>query len=129
MKREQGTILSQRDQAPVAPNVTRMFNLITPPLTELVTEIHKSLDYFRTRFRGETIDSAILGGGTAHLANIDTFLSHEIGMPVTVADPLRNASVNPADFPADYLKELGPQLVVAAGLARRDMAPEGARAA
>lgn len=129
MKREQGAILSQRDQTPVAPNVTRIFNVITPPLTELVTEIHKSLDYFRTRFRGETIEAAILGGGTAHLTNIDAFLSHEIGMPVTIADPLKDVSVNAADFPADYIKDIGPQLIVAAGLARRDLMPETVRAA
>lgn len=129
MKREQGAILSQRDQQPVSPNVTRIFNVITPPLTELVTEIHKSLDYFRTRFRGETIDSALLGGGSAHLANMDSFLSHEIGLPVSIADPLKSVSVNAADFPADYLKDLGPQLIVAAGLGRRDLLPEGARAA
>jgi len=129
MKREQGAILSQRDSAPVPPNVTRIFNVITPPLTELVTEIHKSLDYFRTRFRGEVIDSVILGGGSAHLKNFDTFLSHEIGLPVTLADPLARLSASQADFPADYLKELGPSLIVAAGLARRDLTPEPARVA
>lgn len=124
MKREQGQILSQRDTAPVPPNVTRVFNVITPPLTELVTEIHKSLDYFRTRFRGEVIDSVLIGGGTAQLKNMDSFLSHEIGLPVSIADTLNGVSASAADFPADYLKELGPTLIVAMGLARRDLVPE-----
>jgi type IV pilus assembly protein PilM len=124
MKREKAAILSQQDTEPVAPTVTRIFNVITPPLTELVTEIHKSLDYFRTRFRGEVIESVILGGGTARLTNLDAFLSHELALPVTVADSLASGTYNPADFPADYLKDLGPSLIVAAGLARRDLLPQ-----
>src|SRR6202011_2903010 len=129
MKREKARILSQQDTGPVPPTVTRIFNVITPPLTELVTEIHKSLDYFRTRFRGETIEAVLLGGGTARLTNLDAFLSHELGLPVTVANPLEISGFNPADFPADYLKEIGPSLIVAAGLGRRDLVPESGRAA
>lgn len=125
MKREKAAILSQRDTEPVPPAVTRIFNVITPPLTELVTEIHKSLDYFRTRFRGETIESVYLGGGTAKLVNLDAFLSHELGLPVKLADPLSRAAYNPADFPADYLRDLGPSLMVAAGLAKRDLPGNG----
>ncbi|MDQ2816918.1 MAG: type IV pilus assembly protein PilM [Candidatus Eremiobacteraeota bacterium] len=121
LKREKAAILSQRDTEPVAPTITRIFNVITPALTELVTEIHKSLDYFRTRFRGEVIESVILGGGSARLANLDAFLGHELGLPVSVADPLSRARYNPADFPADYLRDLGPALMVASGLARRDL--------
>jgi len=127
MKREKAAILSQRDSAPVPPTVTRIFNVITPPLTELVTEIHKSLDYFRTRFRGEVIESVILGGGTARLSNLDAFLGHELGLPVSIANPLAQGAYNPADFPAEYLSDIGPSLIVAAGLALRDLAPEGGR--
>ena len=128
MKREKAAILSQKDAEPVPPAVTRIFNVITPPLSELVTEIHKSLDYFRTRFRGETIENVYLGGGTARLKNLDAFLAHELGIPVQMADPLERAAFNPADFPADYLKDLGPSLMVAAGLAKRDLLPERAAA-
>lgn len=127
MKREKASILSQRDTQPVPPTVTRIFNVITPPLTELVTEIHKSLDYFRTRFRGEVIESVILGGGTARLQNLDGFLSHELGLPVVIANPLALGTYNPADFPAEYLNDIGPSLIVAAGLAMRDLTPESGR--
>ena len=127
MKREKAAILSQRDAQPVPPTVTRIFNVITPPLTELVTEIHKSLDYFRTRFRGEVIESVILGGGTARLSNLDAFLGHELGLPVTIANPLAQGTYNPADFPAEYLNDIGPSLIVAAGLAMFDLLPESGR--
>jgi type IV pilus assembly protein PilM len=127
MKREKAAILSQRDAAPVPPTVTRIFNVITPPLTELVTEIHKSLDYFRTRFRGEVIESVVLGGGTARMTNLDAFLGHELGLPVSIANPLAQGTYNPADFPAEYLNDIGPSLIVAAGLAVRDLTPEGGR--
>ncbi len=125
MKREKAAIITQGSTEPVAPTVTRLFNIITPPLTELVSEIHKSLDYFRTRFRGEVIESVILGGGSARLANIDAFLGQELGLPVAVADPLERASYNAVDFPAEYLRDMGPALIVAAGLGRRDIAEAG----
>jgi type IV pilus assembly protein PilM len=125
MKREKAAIITQGSTEPVAPTVTRLFNIITPPLTELVSEIHKSLDYFRTRFRGEVIESVILGGGSARLANIEIFLSQELGLPVTTADPLERGGYNPVDFPADYLRDMGPALIVAAGLARRDFTDAG----
>jgi type IV pilus assembly protein PilM len=127
MKREKAAILSQRDTQPVPPTVTRIFNVITPPLTELVTEIHKSLDYFRTRFRGEVIESVILGGGTARLTNLDAFLGHELGLPVSIANPLAQGTYNPADFPADYLNDIGPSLIVAAGLAMYDLVSDSGR--
>lgn len=129
MKREKARILSQQDTGPVPPTVTRIFNVITPPLTELVTEIHKSLDYFRTRFRGETIEAVILGGGSSRLENLDAFLSHELGLPVSVASPLERSVHDPADFPAEFLRDAGPSMIVAAGLARRDLATEGRAAA
>jgi type IV pilus assembly protein PilM len=125
MKREKAAIITQGSTDPVAPTVTRLFNIITPPLTELVSEIHKSLDYFRTRFRGEVIESVILGGGSARLANIEAFLSQELGLPVTTADPLDRSNYNAVDFPAEYLRDMSPALIVAAGLARRDLADAG----
>lgn len=124
MKREKARILSQQDTGPVPPTVTRIFNVITPPLTELVTEIHKSLDYFRTRFRGETIESVILGGGSARLENLDAFLSHELGLPVGRAQPLDRAQHDPADFPDEFLRDAGPSMIVAAGLGKRDLAAD-----
>jgi type IV pilus assembly protein PilM len=125
LKKEKAAVLTQGEAEPAPPTVTRLFNVITPPLTELVTEIHKSLDYFRTRFRGESIEAVILGGGTARLTNIDTFLARELALPVHVANPLDRASYNPVDFPTEYLADLGPSLIVAAGLARRDLASDG----
>ncbi len=125
LKKEKAAILTQGETEPAPPTVTRLFNVITPPLTELVTEIHKSLDYFRTRFRGETIEAVILGGGTARLANIDTFLARELALPVHIANPLDRSSYNPVDFPAEYLADLGPSLIVAAGLGRRDLQADG----
>jgi type IV pilus assembly protein PilM len=129
MKREKARILSQQDTGPVPPTVTRIFNVITPPLTELVTEIHKSLDYFRTRFRGETIQSVMLGGGSSRLENLDAFLSHELGLPVTLANPLERSTFNAADFPADFLRDAGPSMIVAAGLGKRDLGTDSRSAA
>ena len=101
MKREKAAHpFAARSTEPVAPTVTRIFNIITPPLTELVTEIHKSLDYFRTRFRGEDDRVSHLGrrlGALGELRRVSSATNS--GCPCTIANPLERAAYDPADFP------------------------------
>jgi Tfp pilus assembly PilM family ATPase len=46
-------------------------------------------------------------------------------LPVAIAEPLERVAYNAVDFPADYLRDMAPALIVAAGLARRDVAEAG----
>jgi Tfp pilus assembly PilM family ATPase len=69
----------------------------------------------------------ILGGGSSRLENLDAFLSHELGLPVVLASPLERSQHDPADFPAEFVRDAGPSMIVAAGLGRRDL-PTGAAA-
>ena len=52
-------------------------------LTELVTEILRSFDYYRSRYRGEQVELVILSGGTARFKNIDIHIANELGTPVS----------------------------------------------
>ncbi|HEY4002130.1 MAG TPA: type IV pilus assembly protein PilM, partial [Candidatus Xenobia bacterium] len=62
IKKEKGVIRVEKDTAPVAPTTMRIFNVINPVLGELVTEIQRSFDYYRSRYRGESVDLVILSG-------------------------------------------------------------------
>jgi type IV pilus assembly protein PilM len=105
----------------------QVIDSITPILGELVTELRRSLDYYRNN-TGHGAERMIICGGTAKLPGLDRFLSEQLGIPVEVGDPMRNVTVAAKTEPA-YLAELSPIFSVSLGLAVREMLTNGAAAA
>jgi len=88
-------------------------------LSEVVLQVRRSLDYFRAQFSGGTISDMILCGGGALLRHLDRHLTSELGLPVTIGNPLDGMQ------PGEQLlaaQALAPQLAVATGLALRMIA-------
>lgn len=122
IKKEKGVIRVEKDATPVAPTTMRIFNVILPVLSELVVEIQRSFDYYRSRYRGETVDLVILSGGTSRFKNISQYMSSELGIPTEIANPLKNLDISDVPgYSPDELKELAPSLMVVIGLAMRQM--------
>lgn len=120
LKKEKGVIRVEREGAPVAPTTMRIFNLIAPVLTELVTEIQRTFDFYRSRYRGETVDIIYLTGGTSKFKNLDLFLADEIGVKVEKFDPFKKVQLESgAGVSKEELPELMPHLSVVLGLALR----------
>lgn len=88
-------------------------------LSELVTQMRRSLDFFRAQFAGVTIDDMILCGGGALLRHLDRHLTTELELPVTVGNPLNVMHPGEQQLAA---QALAPQLTVATGLAMRTIA-------
>ncbi|MBI3609043.1 MAG: type IV pilus assembly protein PilM [Nitrospirae bacterium] len=86
---------------------------------ELVAEIGRSFDYFRSTSTQETIDRVLLGGGTAKVPGLVPFMNERLGVPVDVLDPFRKIQVNSKLVDPDLLKAVGPQAAVVVGLAIR----------
>ncbi|MGC8667599.1 MAG: type IV pilus assembly protein PilM [Chthonomonadales bacterium] len=110
--------------APVAqhdPTTLQMFSAMAPVLGELLTELRRSLEYYRGRTSDGQIDEILLCGGSSRLKGLAEFLSSELQIPARVADPLQYVTVNARNFSQEYLAELAPSLAVAIGLAARDM--------
>jgi len=109
------------DTTPVPPTTLRIFNVITPVLTELVTEIQRSFDYYRSRYRGESVDVVILSGGTARFKNIDAHIHNELGISCQIADPFKNVSMaGVTGMTAEEIRDQAPALLVVMGLALRE---------
>lgn len=122
IKKEKGMIRVEKDTTPIAPTTMRIFNVIVPVLNELLTEVQRSFDYYRSRYRGETIDQIVLCGGTSRFKNLDTYISSELGVPCIVANPFKNLSVG--DIPGisgEELQAMAPELMVSIGLSLRDL--------
>lgn len=101
--------------------VREVYQAMLPTLAELVTEVRRSLEYYRTRYPNSEVGRIILLGGTARLPNLDRFLANELGMRVDVADPLRRFSLAPSLQDPSLLEQIRCTLPVAVGLALRDM--------
>ena len=61
----------------------------------------------------------MLSGGTARLANLDRFLSLELGVETVVGDPFAKCEVADRVLPAEQRKQVAPAMATAVGLALR----------
>ncbi|MCE5200286.1 MAG: type IV pilus assembly protein PilM [Armatimonadota bacterium] len=98
----------------------RVFQAISGVLTDLATEIRRSLDYYGTKY-GKNVQRIYLCGGTAKMPKLDVYLSRELGVPVQVANPLGNLKMQVPAASPQYVNEVSPLFSVSIGLAIRDM--------
>jgi len=98
----------------------QVFDAIAPVLGELSTELRRSLDYFRSRAQGRSVDRVLLAGGSANLVNLDQFLQNELQIPVLIADPFSGMQVVSKHYDPAYLRTLASSFAVAVGLAARE---------
>lgn len=81
---------------------------------DLVSEVHRSVDFYLSQGPDRSIGRIVLSGGSAGLRNLSKHLAQELKVPVEVCDPfsfLAGADAVPAD--------IRPAFAVAAGLALR----------
>lgn len=99
---------------------TQISDAIMPVLHELVTELRRSLDFYRNRANGLGAQQVIISGGTAKLPGLADFLASNLDVPVMIGNPLQYLSAGPkAD--AGYLQDVGPVFPVSVGLAVREL--------
>lgn len=98
----------------------QVFQAIASVLVDLANELRNSLEYYSTRY-GKMPERMFLCGGTAKIPKLADFLSEQLGLPVVVADPMKNLTVNVPGVSTQYLNEISPLFSVSIGLAIRDM--------
>ncbi|MDK3156932.1 type IV pilus assembly protein PilM [Kamptonema cortianum] len=80
------------ESAPVAaPN--QFYAAMAQPLDEFVSEVRRSIDYFKSK--GGDVDAVLLCGGGSKLGNMDKFLASALGMSVEMFDPMGGLEVSP----------------------------------
>ena len=86
---------------------------------EILREIQRSFEFYRSATGSENIDRIVLGGGCSKMKGIDQFLSEKINIPVEVINPFKRVRFNEKVFDKDYIKEMAPLAAVGIGLASR----------
>jgi len=85
---------------------------------DLVTEISRTIDFFRATTGIDTVDRIMLSGGTALVGGLKDLVAERLDMSVEVANPFRNIMLDPS-VDADLVKKNAPALAVVSGLALR----------
>ncbi|MDR3691705.1 MAG: type IV pilus assembly protein PilM [Fimbriimonas sp.] len=116
------------DDAPVAPapepqaaapvpadnsQAAQIYNAISPILEEFVSEVRRSIDYYRSR--GGDIDAIELCGGGAKLGGLVAYLSKSLGIPCDAYDPLRRLNLNVRKVAPAFVEEHKQEFAVAVG--------------
>jgi type IV pilus assembly protein PilM len=85
---------------------------------EIVGEVNRSFEYFRSATLHEDINEVILSGGCALVKDFPKLLAERTGIETKVIEPFRNIRIS-KKFDVTYIEEMSPMAAVAVGLALR----------
>ncbi len=121
----QRTLAVDREQALglVASDDEADRNRVAPVLEtvgqDLLLGVERSLSYLKGSAGSAEVSRAILSGGGALLGGLQPYLSTHLGIPVDVANPLRQLACDASLFGEGESERVGASLMVAVGLALR----------
>lgn len=85
---------------------------------EIIGEVSRSFDYFRSTTGSEDVNEVIFCGGGALVKDFAPLLSERLGIGVKLMESLKNIDI-PDRFDKGYLKKIEPLITIALGLALR----------
>jgi type IV pilus assembly protein PilM len=85
---------------------------------DILSEITRSIDYFKTTTMQENVHEVMISGGGALLPEFTGQLAERMGVEVRVSEPFKNIVI-PKRFDVTYIEEVSPIAAVAVGLALR----------
>lgn len=98
---------------PVNSGDVRYYNAIAPILDEFLSEVRRSVDYFKSK--GGEVDTILLCGGGSKLRGLAGFLNRTLNIDVVMHDPLRNMPVNAKRLETGILEKHRAEFAVAVG--------------
>ncbi len=101
------------------PDTERLRDTIYRMNETISQEIHRSLDFYNSTAEDNKICRIYLSGGGSKVSMLLETLTHRLGLPVELLNPLKNIKYNEKEFDPEYLQEIAPLVAVAAGLAMR----------
>lgn len=108
---------AERLKRNLAEKDNEVFNLMTPVLEKLTSQIRMSFDYFESQF-GRNVRKIYISGGTSYLFNIVDFLKENLGVDTIIWNPFEGIAVEKSVAEKDVIET--PSLFsVAVGLALR----------
>ncbi len=97
----------------------RLKETITRINETVAIEINRSLDFYNSSAEDQRITKVFLSGGCSKVVMLAEAVSQRLGLQVEMLNPLQKITYNEKHFDPEYLREIGPLVAVAAGLAMR----------
>ncbi len=85
----------------------------------LALEIRRSLDFYNSTANEGKISRIYMSGGGAKTPMLIDTIGQRLSLPVEMLNPFIKVNYNEKEFDPEYLKEIGPLVTVALGLATR----------
>ena len=92
---------------------SRLYNAIAPVLEELVSEIRRSIDYYRSR--GGDVQQVEICGGGAKIRGLAGYLERSLGIACDTYDPTRRLNINARKVAPTFVEEHREEFAVAIG--------------
>ncbi len=86
---------------------------------ELISGIELAFSYFKSQAKVDNVEWLVLSGGGALIPYLPEFLQSKLGVPLEIANPLRNVDYDPELFQYLQPEKIAPLLSVPVGLAMR----------
>ncbi len=118
LKMEKGVAVLDEEVMEIDDEMREIHGMISSHLDTLALEIRRSLAYYTSKYRGESVTRIVLTGGGSLLRGVGRFFEDDLGIPVTFSNPLQNVPYI-GDGDIDHLARLVPFLGISVGLALR----------
>jgi len=93
--------------------------IIATVTEDIVGEIQRSFDFFRSTTGSDKVSRVLLSGGCAKISQFTRVLSERLEIPVDIINPFKNIKVDPKYFEAGFISDAAPLAAIAVGLAMR----------
>jgi type IV pilus assembly protein PilM len=93
--------------------------IIREQAEEFAGEVQRSLEFYTSTSTQDEVDRIVASGGTAAIPSLIRTLQEISGVETEIANPFRQISRDPDDFPDDWLQSVAPIAGVPVGLALR----------
>ena len=100
-------------------DMDQLNGIIATVTEDIVGEIQRSFDFFRSTTGSDKVSRVLLSGGCAKISQFTRVLSERLEIPVDIINPFKNIKVDPKYFEAKVISDAAPLAAIAVGLALR----------
>jgi type IV pilus assembly protein PilM len=105
--------------APAGDKKKELQEIFRSVCTQWILEIKKAIDLYHSNFSDAPLAKLVLSGGGSKVAGLADFLTQETGIEVELFNPFANMKFSKRKIDPDYLKNIGPEMAIASGIAIR----------
>jgi len=109
----------KRSESVDGSDMDQLNGIIATVTEDIVGEIQRSFDFFRSTTGSDKVSRVLLSGGCAKISQFTKVLSERLEIPVDIINPFKNIKVDPKYFDAGFISDAAPLAAIAVGLAMR----------